>query len=156
MGNGQENLIPFQDRTEEELRVMRRNGGIASGKTRRMQKTFKDMAKAILELPLSDKEKEFLVKAGIPEADRPTTKKGMLLFSVAQKAIGRGDSTAMMRLAELTGEHIDEKKISVGGDVGERRIINIYPKGNKPVEKVIDDIIKAVYIDGSAYGTDGE
>lgn len=151
-----DNLIPIGDRSPEEAQEMGRRGGIKSGETRRMQKTFKDMAKMILGLPLSAKEKKFLVKSGIPEADRPTTKKGMLLFSVTQKAIGKGDSTSMMRLAELTGEHIDEKKISVGGEVGARKIINVFPKGSKPIDEVVETVIKAVYINGSAYGTDEE
>lgn len=36
------NLIPFEERTEEELREMRRKGGINSGKARREKKLFKE------------------------------------------------------------------------------------------------------------------
>ena len=38
----EENLIPFEERTEEELREMRRKGGINSGKARREKKLFKE------------------------------------------------------------------------------------------------------------------
>jgi len=151
--DGRANLIDGSMRSQEELKAQGRKGGIASGKTRRMQKTFKDMAKMILGLPISAKERKALIKTGLDAADIPTTKKGLMLFSVAQKAITKGDSQAMMRLAELTGEHIDEKKISVGGDVGQRSIINIKPKGAVDVEV---SVIKPVYIKGSVYATDEE
>lgn len=38
----EENLIPFEERTEEELREMRRKGGINSGKARREKKLFRE------------------------------------------------------------------------------------------------------------------
>lgn len=38
----EDNLIPFEERTEEELREMRRKGGINSGKARREKKLFKE------------------------------------------------------------------------------------------------------------------
>ena len=43
------NLIPFEERTEEELREMRRKGGINSGKARRERKTFKEELLLLLE-----------------------------------------------------------------------------------------------------------
>lgn len=130
-----------------------RKGGLAKAKNMRMQKTFKEMAKAILALPLNAKEIKILLKAGVKTTDLPETKKGLLLFSVTQKAISKGDSQSLMRLAELTGEHIDEKKITLDGDTGQRTTINLIPKGG--IRKVEIEVgIKAVYKKGGAFGTD--
>ena len=48
---GQDNLIPFTERTEEEQREIARQGGIASGKARREKATMK----ATLEMLLDEK-----------------------------------------------------------------------------------------------------
>ena len=50
---GQENLIPFTERTEEEQRELARQGGIASGKARREKATMK----ATLEMLLNETNK---------------------------------------------------------------------------------------------------
>lgn len=48
------NLIPFSERTEEELREMRKNGGKKSGETRRRKRDLKNTMKALLEMPVTD------------------------------------------------------------------------------------------------------
>lgn len=48
------NLIPFSERTEEELREMRKNGGKKSGETRRRKRDLKNTMKALLEMPVAD------------------------------------------------------------------------------------------------------
>jgi len=150
MAKGYENLIPVTERTKEEARALSIKGGKKSGETRRAQKTFKDTAKMILAMQLSEKEKGFLKKMGVSMETFENTKKALLVYSVLQKAVSKGDSQTMMRLAELTGEHIDEKKISVGGETGNRTVINIVPKGGVGIS------IQPKYVKGSAYGTDKE
>ena len=46
--NGQDNLIPFNQRTEEEQRAIARMGGIASGEARREKATMKQALKLLL------------------------------------------------------------------------------------------------------------
>jgi hypothetical protein len=46
---GQENLIPFNERTEEEQRKIARQGGIASGEARREKATFKKTLEMLLD-----------------------------------------------------------------------------------------------------------
>ena len=46
---GQENLIPFNERTEEEQREIARQGGIASGKARQEKATFKKTLEMLLD-----------------------------------------------------------------------------------------------------------
>lgn len=45
---GQENLIPFNERTEEEQREIARQGGIASGKARQEKATMKKTLEMLL------------------------------------------------------------------------------------------------------------
>lgn len=49
MATGQENLIPMNKRTKEEVREIARRGGIASGETRREKATFKKQLQMILD-----------------------------------------------------------------------------------------------------------
>ena len=46
---GQENLIPFNERTKEEQREIARQGGIASGKARQEKATFKKTLEMLLD-----------------------------------------------------------------------------------------------------------
>lgn len=48
MATGQENLIPFNERTEEEQRKIARQGGIASGKARQEKATMKKTLEMLL------------------------------------------------------------------------------------------------------------
>ncbi len=49
------NLIPFNERTEEEQRKIATMGGKASGKTRQLKKSFKLALKELLEEEVKDK-----------------------------------------------------------------------------------------------------
>lgn len=48
MATGQENLIPFNERTEEEQREIARQGGIASGKARQEKATMRKTLEMLL------------------------------------------------------------------------------------------------------------
>lgn len=47
--NGQDNLIPLNERTKEEQREIARQGGIASGKARQEKATFKKTLEMLLD-----------------------------------------------------------------------------------------------------------
>lgn len=49
MATGTENLIPFNERTEEEQKEIARKGGIASGKVRQEKATMKKTLEMLLE-----------------------------------------------------------------------------------------------------------
>lgn len=55
MRKGQENLIPFSERTEEEARESGRKGGKASGAARRRKADLRRMAQEILDGTYTDK-----------------------------------------------------------------------------------------------------
>lgn len=55
MKKGQENLIPFSERTEDEQREIRKSGGKASGAARRRKADLRRMAQDILDGTYTDK-----------------------------------------------------------------------------------------------------
>ena len=96
----QKDLIPFNQRTEEEQRKIASIGGKKSGEVRREKKTYRDMAKAMLSATITDKKILNELKAyGLSETDvKAYTLLGMI------KASGNGSHNAFDRLMELIGE----------------------------------------------------
>lgn len=94
---GLENLK--YDFTREEREAMGRKGGIASGETRRKQKSFRDSCKVIMALNTPDKEKQAQLEAlGID----PTILNAINL-AVSGKA-SAGDVEAARYLRDTAGE----------------------------------------------------
>ena len=94
------NLIPFNQRTESEKREIAKKGGKKSGEVRREQKTYRDMAKAMLSATITDENILNELKAyGLSETDvKAYTLLGMI------KASGNGSHNAFDRLMMLVGE----------------------------------------------------
>lgn len=94
------NLIPFSERTESEQREIRSKGGKQSAKNRREQKTYRDMAKAMLSATITDENILNELQAyGLSETDvKAYTLLGMI------KASGNGSHNAFDRLMMLVGE----------------------------------------------------
>ena len=116
------NLIPFNQRTEREKREIAKKGGKKSGEVRREQKTYRDMAKAMLSATIKDKNILHELQAyGFSETDvKAYTLLGMI------KASGNGSHNAFDRLMELIGEkeqnqneNIIAKLDNVLGDIDE-------------------------------------
>jgi hypothetical protein len=96
----EKNLIPNSERSPSEVRENGRKGGIKSGEVRREQKTYRDMAKAMLSATITDENILNELKAyGLSETDvKAYTLLGMI------KASGNGSHNAFDRLMELIGE----------------------------------------------------
>lgn len=94
------NLIPNSERSPKEVRENGRKGGIKSGQVRREQKTYREMAKAMLSAQITDpKMLEEMAKYGIEGTDlKAYTLLGMI------KASAEGSHNAFDRLLELVGE----------------------------------------------------
>ena len=108
MRPGQENLIPFDERTEEEQRELRRKGGKASGRARRKKADFRKAAETILqlELPQDNEIRDILEAHGI----EPTYENAMV-FSCTYKTVVKGDTQSMMNLLKVTGQAESEGEI---------------------------------------------
>lgn len=96
----EENLIPFDKRTESEQREIRKKGGIKSGEARRKKKSMKQVANYLLSLPVVEELQEEMIQSGIAidETDNQTA----LVFSMMQRAI-KGNVTAAQFIANITG-----------------------------------------------------
>ena len=96
----QEDLIPLNQRTKEEQKKICSKGGKKSGEVRREQKTYREMAKAMLSATITDENILNELKAyGLSETDvKAYTLLGMI------KASGNGSHNAFDRLMELIGE----------------------------------------------------
>ena len=95
-----QDLIPLNQRTKDEQKKICSKGGKKSGEVRREQKTYRDMAKAMLSATITDENILNELQAyGLSETDvKAYTLLGMI------KASGNGSHNAFDRLMELIGE----------------------------------------------------
>ena len=95
-----ENLIPLNKRPQRERKEIARKGAIATNKKKAEQKTYREMAKAMLSATITDENILNELKAyGLSETDvKAYTLLGMI------KASGNGSHNAFDRLMELIGE----------------------------------------------------
>ena len=92
------NLIPFNERTEEEQRKIQRKGGIASGKARREKADLKKKVNEILAMDVfSPQLKETLEEKGLN-----ATNQTAIVTVLLQKAL-KGDMRAIELLAKMNG-----------------------------------------------------
>ena len=101
----EDNLIPNNERSPNEVRENGRKGGIASGETRRRKNTMRELAVIVNSLPLSSKNKAQLPD-GIKE-DEMTFQMGFII-KVYQQAL-KGDTKAMKLWVELSNT-LDEER----------------------------------------------
>ena len=104
MANNAGNLKPV--RSTEEARRRGANGGRKSGETRRKQKTFREIAKAIMPTMIKDEEMQKVARAFGIEDD--VSVKMLTVLGVIRAACG-GDVKAFDRLVELLGEQEGEE-----------------------------------------------
>ena len=65
-----EDLIPFDQRTEDEQKKIARQGGIASGAARRRKKTYAELAEIIGTQKVSEENGRKLKKLGVTNGDQ--------------------------------------------------------------------------------------
>lgn len=93
------NLIPFNERTEEERRELGRKAGIASGEARRRKKTMKEYCEYFLEKG---------IKVSNPDgSSEDSTLGGAVVLAQIRKAVN-GDTRAAYFVANLKGEMIEK------------------------------------------------
>ena len=108
---GYENLIPFTERSKEEVRELNRRGGIKSGEARRAKKTVRECLKLYSELNVEAPEiKLALKKSGITNPEEMTYSMAMALQFVTSAM--RGNSQMARLVMEMLGE-VDKNSITV-------------------------------------------
>ena len=130
MAHNEDNLIPANKRTEEELRQMTRNGGLASVKARREKKKLREMVEIFGSLKVDKRNSRLMEDLGIDEEYHTRFMQGVVsLFSKANK----GDVAAFNAIRDIIGEKpVDETKVT--GSVQTDISIELIDSGSKPVE----------------------
>lgn len=113
----QEDLIPFNKRTEAEQKEITRKGGIASGKARREKRDRYQRMKATLEMLVNDpKTLQKLKEAGV-NAEGITYEEAAEAMQ-AIKAARKGDTMAFKAIKEEAYGKLDNKtQLEVSGEV---------------------------------------
>lgn len=110
----EKNLIPFDERTEEEQREIRASGGRASGESRRRKKSLREAAELYLSLPVSDKRAwNKLARDGVAPED--VDNQMAIIAGLSIKA-AKGDAKAAKVLFDLIGDQSreeDEAKVII-------------------------------------------
>ena len=104
----QDDLIPFTERSEDEVKEMNRRGGINSGAVRRKKAAMRDYVQFILGMKrkVSEKTLEQLKEMGVTEDE--VTGQTLALMKIMDKAIA-GDIKAMEFLRDTAGEKPTDK-----------------------------------------------
>jgi hypothetical protein len=124
----EKNLVPFtSDQSHEEAVKNGRKGGKRSGEVKREQKTYREMAKAMLSAQVTDKAMlDELAKYGISDTDlKAVTLLGMI------KASAEGSHNAFDRLLDLVGENIPE---STNEEKQQRELLTAIEKAVKDAD----------------------
>lgn len=113
MGN-EKNLIPFNQRTENEQRKIASLGGKASGEARRAKKTLRECMELILSKPVTDSRRlKTLVSLDI-DCDDMDNK--MLIAAALFKRAASGDVMAIRELRNLIGEDKSQYNMELEDD----------------------------------------
>lgn len=98
----EKNLIPMDQRSKSEARELGRNGGIASGVSRRRKRSLKEAADLFLSMPVTDTRTfSKMAKAGI-DVDDADYQMAVIVGLTMQAA--KGDAKAAKVIVDLLGE----------------------------------------------------
>ena len=107
----EKNLIPFDQRTEEEQRDIRSAGGKASGVSRRRKRSLKEAADLFLSMPVTDTRTfNKMAKAGI-DVDDADYQMAVIVGLTLQAA--KGDAKAAKAVFDLLGEDSHSEEAAV-------------------------------------------
>lgn len=132
----EENLKPFNNRTESEQREIAQKGGIASGQSRRQKKTLSELAKMIAENPAPTAAKKKLTKMGISDED--ANNNACIVAAVYDKAI-KGNMQAVDKWEQLvTVSKSDESKYELPARVLGKAFVDINRQIKPNIEYVFE------------------
>ena len=117
-----EDLIPFDERTKDEQKEIARQGGIASGKARREQKTMREWAKVFGAIPVKVKAQD--------GTEVESTTLGSIVAVQMQKAT-KGDTKAAKFVSDLLGETKDAASALT-------LVVNASEEGKRNIEAIIN------------------
>ena len=107
----EKNLIPMDQRSKSEARELGRNGGIASGVSRRRKRSLKEAADVYLSLPVSDR--KMWNKISRRGADPEDIDNQMAMIIGLTMAATAGDAKAAKIIVDLLGEDAHSEEAAV-------------------------------------------
>lgn len=144
--DGIKNLIPVTERTEEEARAMSIAGGIASGKTRRKQKTLREMFELFGESKPNKVVLKTFADLGIPVEEDDTMLTCMFKWA-GVKSFAKGTKMGdLLKFFEIFGKYTGQepaKEVNLGGEISSK-VKYIAPESMEEIKKHIADTIKDV------------
>jgi len=113
---GEDNLIPFNERTEDEQREIAKQGGIASGEARRKKKLIKETIIEMLDMPLKKGELSEVETFGDAKSKRSNlTVQEAMVAALFKRALS-GDTFAFSALRDTIGQKPTDK-VEHTGDI---------------------------------------
>ena len=107
----EKNLIPMDQRSKSEARELGRNGGIASGVSRRRKRSLKEAADLYLSLPVSDRKMwNKISRRGVDPEDIDNQMAMIIGLTIAATA---GDAKAAKVIVDLLGEDARSEEAAV-------------------------------------------
>lgn len=107
----EENLIPMDERTENEQREIARKGGKKSGEARRRKKDMKAKMKLLLSLHPTASQTELLKALGIPEEDADNEM--LLLVAMFQAVTEDRDTKAFDKVMDVLGKTVQREELTL-------------------------------------------
>lgn len=106
-----DNLIPFEERTEEEQREIRRKGGVASGKSRKKKKQMHELVSLMLDSKPTEKQAAALVK-NFPDLEGEDLTIASSMVAGQIKSAINGNTKAFLALNDLNskGKKTDDNR----------------------------------------------
>lgn len=107
----EKNLIPMDQRSKSEARELGRNGGIASGISRRRKRSLKEAADLYLSLPVSDRKMwNKISRRGVDPEDIDNQMAMIIGLTMAATA---GNAKAAKVIVDLLGEDAHSEEAAV-------------------------------------------
>lgn len=107
----EENLIPMDERSQNEARELGKKGGKKSGEARRRKKDMKAKMKLLLSLQPTASQSELLAAIGIPEEDADNEM--LLLVAMFQAATEDRDTKAFDRVMDVLGKTVQREELAL-------------------------------------------
>ncbi len=109
--DGYKNLVPLNERTKEEQRIIQQDGGIASGVSRRRKRSLKEATDLYLSLPVKDKRMLYkIIGKGVDPEDVDNQ---MAIIVGLAAAAANGDARAAKMILEFLGEDSHSEEAAV-------------------------------------------
>lgn len=114
----EENLVPFNQRTESERREIASAGGKASGAARRRKKSLKQKMQLLLSLPAAGNDQAELAAMGVEPGDMDNE---MVLIKALFLSAAEGDTKAFDRIQDVLGKSVAREELALKKQEAKRR-----------------------------------